>query len=194
MKDLKSFSDISTEQFIALQGIKGETMEDQKKIIKIVFDVNADELSIDKFFEFANRISDIFSSMSKKVNNTIIIDGIELHLRDIKDFSTKEFIDFDTLAKDGKENLLTLLALMFSNDDFDKMDYLQSIETKKELLKGIPAEEALGALDFFTLQLLTYVSNMVDSSPEAKKVMTQNPELQAQMTLLEGYISTMVGS
>lgn len=193
MKEVKSFKDITVEQFIALQGIKGETMEDQKKIIEIIFSVNPDSLPIDEFFNLASRIPDIFSGMNKKVLKSIKTGGVTLTLKDIKDFSTKEFIDFDTLAKDGKENLLTLLALMYSNDEFDEMDYFQSIETKKELLKEIPAEEALGALDFFIVGLMAYVKNIVDSSPVVTKMMTTKPEVKAQMDLLNEYLSTTVG-
>lgn len=193
MKEINSFKDITVKQFIELQGITGETMEDQKKIIEIIFNVNVDTLSIDKFFELASRVPDIFSSMNKRVLKNIKIGDTTLTITEITNFSTKQFVDFDTLAKDGKENLLTLLALIYSNDEFDKMDYFQAIETKRELLKEIPAEEALGALDFFIEKLLTYVKNTVDSSPVATMMMTK-PEVKAQMDLLDKYLSTSAGN
>lgn len=184
-----TLNDITVKQLIAIQSVKPDTMKGQKEAVEIIFGVNADDMDIEEFFDKATQMSDLFTKGDKSFKRDIVIDGVSLKAKDIKDFSTREFIDFDTLAQDdSKTNMTTLLALIYTNEDFDNMDYIESIGRKRELVEKMDAGTALGAIDFFSKALLRYIKNIAVSSPAAREMMETNPKMKKQMEMINNYL------
>ena len=187
---INTINDITVKQLMDIQKINPNSINGQKEVMRIIYDIDPDNISVEEFLNNIVSMPDIFVNGDKSFKRTVTIDGIEFTAKDIKDFSTKEFIDFDTLAQDNNENMTTLLALIYSNETFDKMDYIQAITVKREMMEKLDAGTALGAIDFFSRALLSYIKNIVVSSPAAKTVMEKNQKMKSQMEVITKYLDS----
>lgn len=186
---VKTLNEITVNNLIEIQGIDMSSLSGQKQLLKVLYGVDADNLPLDEFLELCGQTVELFNTGDKTFKPTIEVDGVTFHAKELTSFSTREFIDFDTLAKDSKENFKTILALIYSNDEFDGMDYVEATKKKAEILGNMDAGTASGAIDFFTKALLQYVNNTLLSSAAAKKLMEKNPEMRKSMDLLQTYLA-----
>lgn len=186
---VKTLNDITVNQLIEIQGMDTSSLSGQKLLLKVLYGVDADNLPLDEFLELCGKAVELFNTGDKTFKQTVEVGGVTFHAKELTSFSTREFIDFDTLAKDGKENFRTILALIYGNDEFDGMEYVEATKKKAEILGNMDAGTALGAIDFFTKALLQYVNNTLLSSAAAKKLMEKNPEMRKSMNLLQTYLA-----
>lgn len=131
-----------------------------------------------------------FMSLSSDVNtDTLVLKSGTYPKRQIETFTTKEFIDYDTLAVDATSNISLLLALEYfpgAGED----EYVDSIKKfADEIENEVDAEFALSSLKSFSEALLKFViSSEVFSSPAALKEMEKNPKLKSQIATLKSLI------
>lgn len=189
----ENWNDINVRQLVQLQDIKGDNVAAQNKVIQILCGVTDDELSFSDFMWLSIALSEALSSpKSDKFQKNVVMkdaEGLDIvfEAKDIKDFSTREFIDFDTLAGEGKNaNIPLLLAIIYSKGV--EGDYEEKMRQNAKIMENMPADTALAAITFFSKALLQYVSTIVGSSEEARQMMEKNPELKNQMTKIKAFL------
>lgn len=189
-----SWDDITVRQLMEIEELNDESADMQKlsKIAAILLDVEKDEilgLEIDEFLTLLNEVADVMSSkQTTKYQSNITLDGISYRARNIEEFNTREFTDFDTLSADGKKNLPMLLALIYHSED-EGADYVKETQEKAEKFLNLPASIAIEAVRFFSKELLRFVKNTVFSSPAAQEMMKRNPKIADQMQEVEDLIN-----
>lgn len=189
----ENWSDINVRQLVQLQDIKGDNVAAQNKVIQILCGVTDDELSFSDFMWLSIALSEALSSpKSDKFQKNVVLKNDEnldvvFEAKDITSFSTREFIDFDTLAGEGKNaNIPLLLAIIYSKGV--EGDYEATMRQNAKIMENMPADTALAAITFFSKALLEYVSTTVGSSEEARQMMKKNPELKNQMTKIKAFL------
>ena len=189
-----SWDDITVRQLMSIEELNDEAADMQKlsKIAAILLDVEKDEilqLEIDEFISLINEVADVMSAkQTAKYQPNITLDGVAYKAKNIEEFSTREFTDFDTLSADGKKNLPMLLALIYHSENEDS-DYVKVTQEKAEKFLNLPASIAIEAVRFFSFELLKYVKNTVFSSEAAQEIMKKNPKIAEQMKEVETLIN-----
>ena len=155
--------------------------------------VTDDELSFADFMWLSIALSEALSQpKSDKFQKNVVLKNDEnfdvvFEAKDITSFSTREFIDFDTLAGEGKNaNIPLLLAIIYSKGV--EGDYEATMRQNAQIMENMSADTALAAITFFSKALLEYVSTTVGSSEEARQMMEKNPELKNQMTKIKAFL------
>ena len=184
----KTLNDLTVKDLIKIQRIDPTTLTGQKELIECIYKVNTDDMPIDEFLTACAEVVDVMSKGDKSFKKTLSINEHRFEAKELNDFSTREFIDFDTLAKDSKENITTLLALIYDCDEFKSLNYVEAIKKKADILMDMDAGAALGALDFFSSRLLSFVNNTLLSSEVAKRMMETNPEMKKAMNKIQDYL------
>lgn len=189
----ENWSDINVRQLVQLQDIKGDNVAAQNKVIQILCGVTDDELSFADFMWLSIALSEALSQpKSDKFQKNVVLKNDEnfdvvFEAKDITSFSTREFIDFDTLAGEGKNaNIPLLLAIIYSKGV--EGDYEATMRQNAQIMENMSADTALAAITFFSKALLEYVSTTVGSSEEARQMMEKNPELKNQMTKIKAFL------
>lgn len=189
----ENWGDINVRQLVQLQDIKGDNVAAQNKVIQILCGVTDDELSFSDFMWLSIALSEALSKPKEtKFQKIVSMEDCEgtivvFEAKDIKDFSTREFIDFDTLAGEGKnDNIPLLLAIIYSKGV--EGDYEATMRQNAQIMENMPSDTALAAITFFSKALLEYVSTIVGSSEEARQMMEKNPELKNQMTKIKAFL------
>lgn len=189
----ENWGDINVRQLVQLQDIKGENVAAQNKVIQILCGVTDDELSFSDFVWLSIALSEALSKpKSDKFQKNVVLkdaEGLDIvfEAKDITSFSTREFIDFDTLAGEGKNaNIPLLLAIIYSKGV--EGDYEATMRQNAQIMENMSADTALAAITFFSKALLEYVSTLVGSSEEARQMMEKNPELKNQMTRIKAFL------
>lgn len=184
----KTLNDLTVRKLLKIQKIDPATLTGQKELIECIYGVKADDMPIDEFLTACAEVVELMNSGDKSFKYEITIDGHKFVAKELNDFSTREFIDFDTLAKDSKENLTTLLALIYDCEELNSLDYITAIKRKSEILMDMDAGAALGALDFFSSRLLSFVNNTLLSSEVAKRMIETNPEMKKAMNQIQTFL------
>lgn len=188
MNKPKTLNDLNVRKLLKIQKIDPATLTGQKELIECIYNVKTDDMPIDEFLTACAEVVELMNSGDKSFKYEITIDGHKFTAKELNDFSTREFIDFDTLAKDSKENITTLLALIYDCEEFDSLDYIIAIKRKSEILMDMDAGAALGALDFFSKRLLSFVNNTLLSSEVAKRMVETNPEMKKAMNQIQTFL------
>ena len=179
---------MNVEQLVAIQNINANNLDGQKKLVEIMFGVDPLTLPFDEFLVMTAKIPQLFSEMDKTFKPEVDIDGVKFYAKELTSFSTREFIDFDTLAKEGNGAIPTLLALIYTNEEYAGKEYVAGIKEKAEIMKKMDAGTALGAINFFSRALLEYVRNLAVSSPKAKEMMEKNPAMKEAMEKMTRFL------
>lgn len=197
MKKIESWKDITVGQLIEIRKLNIENNADsiatQSALIRILYGENAENLSfvdyMDKVMEISNALN---SPLKGEYKAEFELGGIEFKAKPIEEFSTREFTDFDTLARENNdENLPMLLALIYWGSDdvgYDNDHYVDCIRAKAEFLKDLDAVTAVGAVGFFTNALLAYLNNTILSSEAARTMIESNPKMKEQMKVLRDFL------
>lgn len=188
MKKPKTLNDLNVRKLLKIQKINSATLTGQKELIECIYGVKADDMPIDEFLTACAEVVEMMSSGDTSFKYEIIIDGYKFTAKELNEFSTREFVDFDTLAKDSKENLTTLLALIYDCENFESLNYVDAVRHKSEILMDMDAGAALGALDFFSKRLLSFVNNTLLSSEVAKRMVETNPEMKKAMNQIQTFL------
>ena len=184
----KTFNDLTIKQVMQFQGIDTSTLSGQKQLCEIIFGVDPETLPLDEFLEMIGSLPEFFGKLHKTFKPEITLSGKVFKAQRMEDMQTKEFIDFDTLSEKSNEQAPMLLALIYAQEELDKLEYPENVKAKAKILEDMPAGEALGALDFFTRKLLRYVRNIADSSDKAKELM-KNPKMKEAMETMGKFLS-----
>lgn len=184
-----TLNDITVKQIMEVQNINPTTLDGQRKLIQCIFGIDPANLPFDEFLLKTAEIPEIFKVGDRSFKKDIEVAGVKLTARAIDQLSTREFIDFDTLAKEGNTALPTLLAIIYTNEHYSEMEYIAGVKEKAALLMDLDAGTALGAIDFFSHALLEFVKNIVDSSPKAKEMMEKNPTMREAMAKMKAFLA-----
>lgn len=189
----ENWSDINVRQLVQLQDISGDNVAAQNKVIQILCGVTEDELSFGDFMWLSIALSEALSKPKETKFQKIVSmkdsegSDVVFEAKDIKDFTTREFVDFDTLAGEGKnDNIPLLLAIIYSKGVDG--EYEQKMRQNAQIMENMPADTALAAITFFSKALLRYVTTIADSSAEARQVMEKNPNLMNQMETIKAFL------
>ena len=187
----ESWADITVWQVIEFEKIPRETMDvgANKRLLSVA--LKADEKEIETFpFEiFVQLILEISETLSKplegKFQPQIQIDGVTYNAREITEFSTREFIDFDSMAsQNDKADLPLLLALIYM-DDADGENYIVGVKRRAKIFsEKMSAETALAAIVFFSKCCLRFVTNTVDCSAAGKLT----PKMMEQLKVIREFV------
>lgn len=198
MKKIESWSDVTVRQLIEIKKLDldntANTIGTQNKLVEILFGVKADDMQFDEYMEKVLAVSEVLSKPLVGVYKPKFeFNGGEFEAVPIEAFTTREFIDFDTLARENNtENFPLLLALIYRGSDDDvytKDEYSDCIKNKAEFLKNLDVVTAIGAINFFTNALLRYLKDTIVSSDAAKAMMEKNPKMMESMKMLEDYLA-----
>lgn len=198
MNKIESWSDVTVRQLIEIKKLDldntANTIGTQNKLVEILFGVKADDMQFDEYMEKVLAVSKVLSEPLVGVYKPKFeFDRREFEAVPIETFTTREFTDFDTLARENNaENFPLLLALIYrgSDDDcYDKDHYSDCVKDKAEFLKDLDVVTAVGAINFFTNALLRYLKDTIVSSDAAKVMMEKNPKMKESMKMLEDYLA-----
>lgn len=185
----KTFNDITIGTIMQIQNMDTTTLEGQKRLCEIIYGVNVDSMPLDEFLQMIATLPEVFNGWKKEFKPVVEVQGKEFVVKTMEQFTTKEFIDFDTLSDKASEQAPLLLSLMYSNEELDKLEYPENVKAKAQILVDMPAGVALGALDFFVTKLLGFVNNTVASSPAAKEVLMKDPKMKEAMEMVKRFLS-----
>jgi hypothetical protein len=197
MKSIKSWSDITVGQLIELKKLdlehKSNTLATQSQLIKLLYGADADNMPFDEYMDKVMEITEAFSTPLKgDYKPQVELCGKVYKAVPIENFTTREFTDFDTLARDNNDNNLPLLlALIYRSDDeqTDKDKYSESVKEKSKLFAdNMDAVTAVGAVSFFTNALLQYLRTTLLSSEKARMMMESDPKMKESMRILQDYL------
>lgn len=197
MKSIKSWSDITVGQLIAIKKLdlehKSNTLATQSQLIKLLYGADADNMPFDEYMDKVMEITEAFSTPLKgDYKPQVELCGKVYKAVPIENFTTREFTDFDTLARENNDdNLPLLLALIYRSDDEknDKGEYTETITHKSKLFAdNMDATTAVGAVSFFTNALLQYLRTTLLSSEKARMMMESNPKMKESMRMLQEYL------
>lgn len=197
MNKIESWSDVTVRQLIEIKKLDldntANTIGTQNKLVEILFGVKADDMQFDEYMEKVLAVSEVLSKPLVGVYKPKFeFGGCEFEAVPIETFTTREFTDFDTLARENNaENFPLLLALIYrgsGDDEYDKDDYSNCVKDKAEFLKNLDVVTAVGAINFFTNALLRYLKDTIASSDAAKVMMEKNPKMKESMKMLEDYL------
>lgn len=196
MKTIESWKDITLNQMVELRKLEGKinTLAGQRELMKIMLDVDANEIPFDEYVEQVFKLQEALNKpFSKTYHPTITIDGVQYKAKDIKEFSTREFTDFDSLAReDDSINFGLLLAIIYrpEGEKLTAENYEETIRKRAEVFgEKMDADTAVGAVSFFTKSLLHYLRSTIVSSPAAKEMMEKNPQMKESMKTLEDFLA-----
>lgn len=184
----ESWKDINVKQLIALQDVQANNLKAQNKVIEVLTGLNPEDLSFTDFMNVSLTLSDALSvPKNTQFKKEVEVGGKKFEAKDLKEFTTREFTDFDTLAGEGKnDNIPILLALIYSKGV--EGDYAETMKANAKLFENLDAETALSAINFFTTACLQFVKSTLASSEEAKQAMEKNPKLKESLKMLENYL------
>lgn len=183
----ENMGEITVNQFVSLQEINPENVESYEKVIEKMCKINPKELSFNDFIQISLLLAQgIATNTKKSFQKEIIIDGDTYTAKDLKDFSTREFIDFETIAIGEEPNKIqTLLALIYQEKE-QEGEYVEAVRKRADIFgEKLDAETATAALSFFSKSLLLYVKDTLVCSEAAKKQMETNPKLKEAVEQLE---------
>lgn len=198
MNKIESWSDVTVRQLIEIKKLDldntANTIGTQNKLVEILFGVKADDMQFDEYMEKVLAVSEVLSKPLVGVYKPKFeFDGCEFEAVPIETFTTREFTDFDTLARENNaEHFPLLLALIYrgsDDDEYDKDHYSDCVKDKAEFLKNLDVVTAVGAINFFTNALLHYLKDTIVSSDAAKVMMEKNPKMKESMKMLEDYLA-----
>lgn len=185
----KTFNDITIGTIMQIQNLDTTTLEGQKRLCELIYGVNVDSMPMDEFLQMIGTLPEFFNGWKKEFKPVVEVQGKEFVAKTMEQFTTKEFIDFDSLSDKASEQAPLLLSLMYSNEELDKLEYPENVKAKAQILVDMPAGVALGALDFFVTKLLGFVNNTVASSPAAKEALMKDPKMRAAMEMMTRFLS-----
>lgn len=187
----ENWSEITVKQLIEMQSCQGNSITAQNKLITLMTGISTDDLTFDDYINISLEITQSLQKpMNKSFKKYVQFDNIQFVAKDIKDFSTREFTDFDTIASaNNNEQMPLLLGIIYSKVNEDR-EYVESVKQNAKLFEEkMDAETALAAVTFFSNALLAFVKNTVDSSDQARKMMEKNPTLKNQMKMITDYLA-----
>ena len=198
MNKIESWSDVTVRQLIEIKKLDldntANTIGTQNKLVEILFGVKADDMQFDEYMEKVLAVGETLGKPLVGVYKPkFVFNGFEFEAVPIETFTTREFTDFDTLARENNtENFPLLLALIYRGSEdggYDKDHYSDCVKAKAEFLKDLDAVTAVGAINFFTNALLRYLKDTIASSDAAKAMMKKNPKMMESMKMLEDYLA-----
>lgn len=197
MKKIESWKDITVGQLIEIKKLdldnKANTLATQSSLIKILYGEDAENLPFEVYMDKVLEITNAFSTPLKGEYKPVVeLCGKVYKAVPIEEFTTREFTDFDTLARENNENNLpVLLALIYrSDDEHIESNYAEAIKEKGNLFsQNMDAVTAVGAVGFFTNALLRYLKTTVLSSEAARMMMEKNPKMKEAMKQVEDFLA-----
>lgn len=190
-KDIKLKHLVKIQEF--LKGEHNTSVNDVIMTLSVFTNIPAKDIEKWSLMTLMSEYGNVIDKMKQNTFNADIsvmkLNGKEYRLRELEDFTTKEFIDYDTLAQDSTHNISTLVALAYLPQDTPQEKYTEAIkQLAKKVEDNLDAEFALAVLQDFSGRLLRYVCNMVDSSEQAKTAMEKNPDLKEKMTVIRNLV------
>lgn len=198
MKKIESWSDVTVRQLVEIKKLDldntANTIGTQNKLVEILFGVKADTMPFDEYMEKVLSVSEVLGKPLVGVYKPKFeFEGCEFEAVPIESFTTREFTDFDALARENNtENFPLLLALIYrgsGDDKYNKDNYSDCIKEKAEFLENLDVVTAIGAINFFINALLHYLKDTIVSSDAAKAMMEKNPKMMESMKMLEDYLA-----
>lgn len=193
----QTWDEITVNQLVQIETLNKDeevSLQRMNNIAAILIGCEADqlkEMAIDEYMQLLADITDVMgsSSPSTKFQKIITLDGVKYEAKEVQEWNTREFTDFDTLSND-KTNLPLLLALIYreEGESLTSNNYAEKIKEKAVKFNELPASVAIGAISFFSNSLLTYINNTLLSSETVREKMNENPKMKEQMNLLQGLI------
>lgn len=189
-----SWDEITVNQLVKIETLNKDeevSLQRMNNIAAILLNCEADimaEMAIDEYMQLLADITDVMgsSSPSTKFQKIITLDGVKYEAKEVQEWNTREFTDFDTLSSD-KTNLPLLLALIYreEGEELNSSNYAEKIKEKAVKFNELPASVAIGAISFFSKSLLNYIHSIVSSSEAVSEAMKKNPKMKEQMKQLE---------
>ena len=198
-----TLNDITVKQIMEVQNINPTTLDGQRKLIQCIFGIDPANLPFDEFLLKTAEIPEIFKVGDRSFKKDIEVSGVKLTARAIDQLSTREFIDFDTLAKEGNTALPTLLAIIYTNEHYSKMEYIAGVKEKAALLMDLDAGTALGAIyqvrgyDMSNVSFIQTNNGWIvfdvlmckEDMAAAKELMEKNPAMKEAMTKMKAFLA-----
>lgn len=187
----ESWADITVKQVIEFEEIQNGTMDigGNKRLLAVA--LNCDEKEVETFpFEiFVELIVTVSEMLQKplegKFQPTVEIDGVVYTAREINEFSTREFIDFDSMASDKDKHQLPLLLALIYTDDVVSENYVEGVKRRAAVFaERMSAETGLAAILFFSKCCLRFVTNTVDYSAAGKLT----PQMVKQLKMIQEFL------
>lgn len=191
-----SWDEITVNQLVKIEQLNQEEVSLNKmtKIASILVDVEEDTLlniEIADYMVLLQDISELMGSTSpsSKFQPKITLDGVTYEAKEVSEWNTREFTDFDTLSTD-KTNLPLLLALIYrvEGEELTSENYTTTIKERAKKFENLPASVAIGAISFFSKSLLNYIHNILSSSTSVRNQMKNNPKVKEAMNQLQTLI------
>lgn len=185
----ESWDEITVRQLVEMEqlGTDGPNDIDRStKLLSIVTETPEEVIKRFDIGDYIDLVADLSSVMAaanvSKYQERITIGDETFTATDVRSWATREFVDFDTLARD-KGNIPILLALIYRKDGeiLDGEHYATTIRQRSQMFENLPASVAIGAIRFFTKNLLDYISNTLLSSGTAREVMKRHPKLREML-------------
>jgi hypothetical protein len=190
MKTVRSWTDITTRQYIALYNIKEdddfELMLKQIGIIYGLTQTEVENIPLQQFYAIKDDM--VFLKEEPKMTDMkreIIIDGVKYLYKDVWGMTLGEFYDLERWNKDCVNNLHSIMAILYRKEGIDK--YIPSeVDAAADLfLDNVDIQTTLSAFFLSFLLGLNYTpSDIMDCSMLDKVIMeiqNQKKEMKKEL-------------
>ena len=167
------------------------TMADMTNIVSAVTEMPVSiikNLPINDMIDIYSTTIELLKTEPEHIDTSVLnLYGVEYKAQKPEEMTTRQFTDFDTLAEANVgKNFTTLLAIMYVPDTGD--DYFDNVKQFAENVKYIDTDFALSAINSFSMSLLRFVSTILGSSEQAKKMMEESPKMKEQMEIISNFL------
>lgn len=178
----ESLDDIVLGKWIEVNSIQSMDIDVLDKNIKLISMIcNVDEakvelLNITDYTVVMSKLNTLFSNTMQTPPKFIYMIGNRtFRLKELNEYTTRQFIDFDTLLKGNSiDNMAMILAIMYEEEgeEYNKKTFTNKANLFKEFM---PASVAVDAMVFCSALGNLYLTYIVDY---LKEIFESNPKMK----------------